>query len=129
MLFTSLKDDLTQIVDKITGWTTDYTRELNIDSFMVCRCGGLLTFESTGQEFKEYFSALYLRTMELVTAIKDHYASLEKTEPVWGQPEEKYEMKFVYGYVVDGMDKTDKFLFGESIGDGMRIYNCPYENI
>ncbi len=123
----NLKNDLAQIVDKIKDWTTDYTRKLDMNSFMVCRCGGLLTFESNGQEYNEYFSALYLRTMELVTAIKDHYASLEKTEPVWGQPEEKYEMKYVYGYIVDGMDKTSKFLIGESIDDGTMKCNVHFE--
>ncbi|NBI71792.1 hypothetical protein D3Z50_12095 [Clostridiaceae bacterium] len=126
-IFSKLKSDLDQIIAKIREWMTDYTRELDMNSFMVCRCGGLLTFESNGQEFRKYFSALYLRTTELVEAIKNHYLPLEAAERVLGEPEKKYELKYAYRHVLNSMDKAYKFLTEGSTGDGTMYCNVHFE--
>lgn len=105
-----LEIDLWKIITNIKNWTTDYSKTLTTDSFMVCRCGGMLTFETTGQEWGTYFSNLYIRTLELVRVIKERYAAMEKVEPVFKYQDDKYQLKYAYGNAVAGLEKTETFL-------------------
>ncbi|NBI71717.1 hypothetical protein D3Z50_11695 [Clostridiaceae bacterium] len=126
-LINKLEQDLWEIITKIKDWTTDYSGTLTTDSFMVCRCGGMLTFETSGQEWGTYFSNLYIRTLELVCAVKERYAAMEKVEPVFKYQDDKYQLKYAYANAVAGLEKTETFLTEGTTDSGTMGCNVHLE--
>ncbi len=89
--------DLQEIIEHIENWTTDYSRVLTTDSFMVCRCGGILEFLSSGQEYVAYFNNLYIRTLEIADSLIKHFQTFAETQDLFGYEDERYEPKYAYG--------------------------------
>ena len=92
----SLIRDFQEIIEKIENWTTNYSRVLTTDSFMVCRCGGILEFMTSGQESVVYFNNLYIRTLEMVDSLIKHFQTFAEIQDLYGFEEERYELKYAY---------------------------------
>ncbi|MCI9536192.1 MAG: hypothetical protein HFG53_15570 [Lachnospiraceae bacterium] len=118
-IINSLMQDFQEIIEKIENWTTDYSRVLTTDSFMVCRCGGVLEFMTSGQESVVYFNNLYIRTLEMVDSLIKHFQTFERVHDLYGFEEERFELKYAYRdaarisvkayeYLTEGEIKTEE---------------------
>jgi len=115
-----LRKDLNEVIQNITDWTTECSNTLTFDSFMVCRCGGVLEFVTSGQEYVQYFDKIYSRMIEHLQEYAARLQSLAESQVYFcleGLEVDSEERDLLYAYedAADGLEKAYKYLSTEEI--------------
>lgn len=64
--------DIDKMVVKIEGWKEKEYHLITTHSFLVCKCGGIITFKSSGQEYKDISENLMSSLLTTITEFKEY---------------------------------------------------------
>lgn len=66
------KSEIDDMITKINGWKEKEYHLITIKSFLVCRCGGIISFIDSGQAFGRVVDRLEASILQIITEFKEH---------------------------------------------------------
>ncbi len=61
-----------EIIQKINNWEEKEYHLITTKSFLVCRCGGIISFVDSGQEFEKTVDQLMASVLVMITEFREH---------------------------------------------------------
>lgn len=123
----SIEDLIEELNDKIggiNGWKEKEYHLITTDSFLVCRCGGIITISESGQDFGKVVDILVANILTAVTEFREHcqtgmadYCIKEMDE--WDHKWSSYKM------AAEGLQHFEKMLLGPQESE-IETESCIY---
>lgn len=114
----SLDDYIKKIqdaIDQLDGWEEKEYHLITTDSFLVCRCGGIITIEDSGQDYGNLVDILHANLLTVIAQFKEHCQTQVESEGVKATDNNDFKWSS-YKAAKSGLDALENLLIGANEG-------------
>lgn len=115
--------DIDKLIEEIREWKEDELHLILDDSFLVCRCGGIISFLDSGQDFCKIVDNLEASILATVTQLKERCLN-QGTDYEQKDDNDTRNRKYSYKEAAKGLKKFVNLLLGKE--DTSSINVCVY---
>lgn len=112
----TLNKNITNIdaeIEKIEGMEEKEYHLITTNSFLVCRCGGIITVKDSGQDYEGIVKTLTSSILTIVTELKEH-CQQKKYNTNSADKDDWEQTRSSYGAAASGLEEFGRLLSGTS---------------